>query len=44
MKTESNEVFLDNEFVEKLLENEAMEKIMEQGTAFRELMAYCRCD
>ena len=43
MKTESNEVFLDNEFVEKLLENEAMEKIMEQGTAFRELMAYCRC-
>lgn len=43
MKEESNEIFLDNEFVEKLMDNEAMEKIMEQGAAFRELMAYCKC-
>lgn len=43
MGKEKKEVFLDNEFVEKLMENEAMEQLMEQGAAFRELMAYCRC-
>lgn len=43
MGKETKEVFLDNEFVEKLMENEAMEQLMEQGAAFRELMAYCRC-
>ncbi len=43
MGKEEKEVFLDNAFVEKLMENEAMEQLMEQGAAFRELMAYCRC-